>query len=346
MTRASPAIVSTPAVDLESTARMLVQPAKGILAADETPATIGKRFDALGIPSTPETRRAYRELLISSPGLSDVLNGVILQDETIRQSLSTGTPFAEAVRERGMIPGIKVDKGAKPLAGAPGETVTEGLDGLRERIAEYVQLGARFSKWRAVISIGDGIPTQRAIVANAHALARYAGLSQEGGLVPIVEPEVLIDGDHSIGQCFDATVAMLRELFQQLAEQAVVLEALVLKTSMVLSGKASKEQAPVERVAEMTVRCLRQTVPAAVPGVAFLSGGQSPKLAVRHLDAINRQGQQPWQLTFSYARGLQDPALAAWKGQAGQLAAAQAAFIRQARLVAAARSGSYSDDMD
>lgn len=346
MTRASPAIISTKAVDLVATARMLVQPAKGILAADETPATIGKRFDALGIPSTPETRRAYRELLITSPGLSNVLNGVILQDETIRQSLSTGTPFAEAVREGGMIPGIKVDKGAKPLAGAPGETVTEGLDGLRERIAEYVQLGARFSKWRAVISIGVGIPTHRAIVANAHALSRYAALSQEGGLVPIVEPEVLIDGDHTISQSFDATVAVLRELFQQLSEQAVVLEALVLKTSMVLSGKASKEQAPIETVGEMTVRCLRQTVPAAVPGVAFLSGGQSPQLAVRHLDAINRQGQQPWQLTFSYARGLQEPALAAWMGQASQVAAAQAAFIRQARLVAAARSGSYTDEMD
>ena len=335
--------IPTMVIDLETTASALVQPAKGILAADETPATIGKRFDALGIPSTPETRRAYRELLITSPGLSDVLNGVILQDETIRQSLSTGAPFAEAVRERGMIPGIKVDKGAKPLAGAPGETVTEGLDGLRERIAEYVELGARFSKWRAVIDIGDGIPTQRAIVANAHALARYAALSQEGGLVPIVEPEVLMDGDHTIGQCFDATVAMHRELFRQLAEQAVALEALVLKTNMVLSGKASKEQAPVGTVAQMTVRCLRQTVPAAVPGVAFLSGGQSPELAVRHLDAINNQGEQPWQLTFSYARGLQDPALAAWKGQASQVAAAQTAFMRQARLVAAARSGSYSD---
>ena len=329
-------------VDLAVTARALVRRGKGILAIDETPGTIGKRFEALGIPSTAQTRRAYRELLITTPELGEVISGVILQDESFRQTTSSGLVFPEALIQRGMLAGIKVDTGAKPLANAPGERVTEGLDGLRERLAEYVELGARFAKWRAVISIGDGTPTRACIAANAHALARYAALCQEGGLVPIVEPEVLMDGDHNIETCFAATVTTWRAVFGELAEQRVALEAMVLKPSMILPGNKHSAQASVDDVGRWTVKGLRQAVPAAVPGIAFLSGGQTPELATRHLHAINAMGPQPWQLTFSYGRALQDPALSAWKGVAQNVGPAQAALLQHARLVAAARSDADS----
>jgi fructose-bisphosphate aldolase class I len=332
--------------DLSVTARTLVRAGKGILALDETPGTIGERFEALGIESTAQTRCAYRELLVTAPGLEEVISGVILQDETFRQTTSSGLPFPQALIRRGMIPGIKVDTGAKPLANAPGEKVTEGLDRLRERIAEYVELGARFAKWRAVITIGDGTPTRGCIAANAHALARYAALCQEGGLVPIVEPEVLMDGDHSIDTCFAATVRTWRAVFAELAEQGVALDAIVLKPSMILPGKQHSAEATVGEVSRRTVEGLRQTVPAAVPGIAFLSGGQSPELATRHLHAINAVGPQPWQLTFSYGRALQDPALSAWKGDARNVSDAQAALLHRTRRVAAARSGAEDQAME
>lgn len=325
-------------IDLVGTARTLVQPGKGILAADETPGTIGKRFGALGIRSTGPTRCAYRELLVTAPGLPELISGVILQDETFRQTTSSGLPFPQALIKGGMLPGIKVDTGAKPLANAPGEKVTEGLDGLRERIAEYVALGARFAKWRAVITIGDGIPTQACLAANAHALARYAALCQEGGLVPIVEPEVLMDGDHSLDRSFSVTVTTWRAVFAELAQQGVALEAMVLKPSMILPGNQHSARATIDQVAQATVKGLRQTVPASVPGIAFLSGGQSPELATSHLAAINALGRQPWQLTFSYGRALQDPALSAWKGDAANVPRAQTALLDRTRRVAAARS--------
>jgi fructose-bisphosphate aldolase class I len=334
------------AVNLVVTACMLVQPGKGILAADETPGTIGKRFQAFGIPSTAQTRSAYRELLITAPGLEDVISGVILQDETFRQTTSTGLPFPQAMTRRGLLSGIKVDTGARSLANAPGELVTEGLDGLRDRIAEYVGLGARFAKWRAVIAIGNGIPTRACIAANAHALARYAALCQEGGLVPIVEPEVLMDGDHTIETCFGVTVATWRAVFTELADQRVALDAMVLKPSMVLPGKQSLAQSTVEEVGRRTVQGLLEAVPAAVAGIAFLSGGQSPELATHHLQAINEMGDQPWELTFSYGRALQDPALSSWKGEAANARHAQAALVDRARRVAAARSGCHSQAMD
>jgi fructose-bisphosphate aldolase, class I len=334
------------AIDLVGTARTLVQADKGILAADETPRTIGKRFEALGIPSTQATRRAYRELLITAPELQEAISGVILQDETFRQTTSTGLPFPQALIQRGMLPGIKVDTGAKPLANAPSEKVTEGLDGLRERIAGYVEMGAYFAKWRAVISIGGGIPTRACIAVNAHALARYAALCQEGGLVPIVEPEVLMDGDHSIEACFQVTVTTGRAVFAELAEQGVAIDAMVLKPSMILPGSQHSVEASVGQVAASTVRGLRQAVPAAVPGIAFLSGGQSPELATHHMQAISAIGPQPWQLTFSYGRALQDPALSAWKGQARNIGHAQAALLHRTRCVGAARSGAYNQAME
>ena len=333
-------------IDLAVTARTLVAADKGILAADETPGTIGKRFEALGISSTEATRCAYRELLVTAPGLQKVISGVILQDETLRQRTSSGLPFPQKLIQRGMLAGIKVDTGAKPLANAPGEEVTEGLDGLRERIEEYVALGAGFAKWRAVITIGDGTPTAACIAANAHALARYAALCQEGGLVPIVEPEVLMDGDHSIETCFAASVATWRAVFVELAEQGVALDAMVLKPSMILPGKDHSAQATVEEVGRRTVEGLRQTVPAAVPGIAFLSGGQSPQLATRHLQAINAEGAQPWQLTFSYGRALQDEALSAWNGDAAKVGQAQAALLQRTLSVAAARGGADARAID
>jgi fructose-bisphosphate aldolase class I len=334
---------------LRATAAAMVAPGRGILAADESVATATKRLEALGVASTPESRRCYREMLLTTPGLSEYVSGVILFDETLRQSTRDGTPFPDFLNEHGVLPGIKVDTGAKPLAGHPGETVTEGLDGLRERVAEYVGLGAAFAKWRAVISIstGDGRPSRACVSANAHALARYAALCQEGGLVPIVEPEVLIDGDQTIEVCETVTTAVLRAVFAALAEQDVDLEAIVLKPSMVVPGKGSGQSALVTEVATATLRCLRASVPAAVPGVAFLSGGQPPEIATAHLHAMNRLGPQPWQLTFSYGRALQDPALAAWAAEAGAVPeAGQAALRHRARCNGAARSGTWTVAME
>jgi fructose-bisphosphate aldolase class I len=319
---------------------------KGILAADESLSTIEKRFRSIDVGSTEESRRAYREMLFTTPGIGDHISGVILFDETIRQQASDGTPFPQVLRNQAVIPGIKVDKGAKPLAGSPDETVTEGLDGLRERLIEYRELGARFTKWRAVIAIGEGIPTPYCIHANAHALGRFATLSQEAGLVPIVEPEVLMDGDHTIERCYEASEATLAAVFHELRLQRILLEGMLLKPNMVLSGKETSEQAGVEQVAELTVRCLRRTVPAAVPGIVFLSGGQSEELATAHLNAMNALGGHPWELSFSYARALQGPALKAWAGREENVAAAQDAFAHRARLNGAARSGSYTAEME
>jgi fructose-bisphosphate aldolase class I len=332
--------------DLETTARALVAPGKGILAADESGGTIKKRFDAIDLESTEEHRRDYRELLFTTPGAGDSISGVILFDETIRQSSSAGEPFPRLLERLGIIPGIKVDKGAKELALAPGEKITEGLDGLRERFAEYRELGARFAKWRAVITIGDGIPSEYCLWANAHALARYAALAQEAGLVPIVEPEVLMDGEHTIERSFAVTSRIQHAVFTELHDQRVVLEGMLLKPNMVLSGYDCPEQASVEEVARETLRCLRHNVPAAVPGIAFLSGGQTDEAATEHLNAINRLGPQPWELSFSYGRALQAPVLKAWRGEDANLDAARAAFLHRARLNGAARSGSYSREQE
>ena len=331
---------------LELTARALVAPERGILAADESTGTIKKRFDTIGVESTEETRRAYRELLFTTPGFGDYVSGVILYDETIRQSADDGAPFAQVLEAAGAIPGIKVDTGAKELALSPGEKVTEGLDGLRERVAEYVTLGARFAKWRAVITIGDGLPTDACIEANAHALARYAAVCQEGGLVPIVEPEVLMDGDHTIETCYEATLRTLRAVYGELAAQHVVLEGTLLKPNMVVSGKDCSVQAAVEEVATWTIRALRTTVPAAVPGIVFLSGGQSEAEATAHLSAMNAHGPQPWELSFSYGRALQASALDAWRGEPERVEAAQKAFYHRAKLNGAARTGSYTPEME
>jgi fructose-bisphosphate aldolase, class I len=331
--------------DLHRTAQAMVAPDKGILAADESSGTIERRFAAIGVDSTEQNRRDYRELLFRADGMARYISGVILYDETIRQAAADGTPLVRILQDHGVIPGIKVDTGAKPLAGAPGETVTEGLDGLRERLAEYRELGARFTKWRAVIHIGQGIPSRYAIDVNAHALARYAALSQEAGLVPIVEPEVLMDGDHSIERCYDATEATLREVFHQLAHQGVAFQGMVLKPNMVLSGSKAPDRAGPEEVARQTIRCFLHTVPAIVPGIAFLSGGQSDEEATVNLDAINRLAARagaPWQLTFSYGRGLQAAPQKAWSGRADNTRTAQEAFLHRARVTAAARRGEYS----
>ncbi|HZO97921.1 MAG TPA: class I fructose-bisphosphate aldolase [Gaiellaceae bacterium] len=334
------------ATDLSQTARALVAPGKGILAADESTGTIKRRFDAIGVESTEETRRAYRDLLFTAEGAERWISGVILFDETIRQSSADGTPFPELLASKGVIPGIKVDKGAKPLANAPGETITEGLDGLRERFEEYVSLGARFAKWRAVYSIGDGRPSEYAVWANAHALARYAALAQEAGLVPIVEPEVLMDGTHSIEEAYRATARVQHAVFTELRDQRVELEGMLLKPNMVLSGYDSPTRASVAEVAEQTLRCLRHHVPAAVPGIVFLSGGQSDEAATEHLNAMNALGPQPWELSFSYGRALQAPAQKAWAGSAANVAAAQRAFLKRARLNGLARTGSYSPELE
>jgi fructose-bisphosphate aldolase class I len=326
---------------LEETARALVAPGKGILAADESDGTIKKRFDSIGVESTEENRRAYRDLLFTTEGAEEFISGVILYDETIRQSSADGTPFPQLLDRRGVIPGIKVDKGAKPLAHAEGETITEGLDGLRGRLEEYRGLGARFTKWRAVISIGKGIPSEYCIWTNAHALARYAALSQEAGLVPIVEPEVLMDGDHSIERSFEVTSRTLHAVFTELRDQRVHFEQMLLKPNMVLSGYGADEQASHDEVAELTLKCFRRHVPAAVPGIVFLSGGQSDEDATANLNAMNARGEHPWQLSFSYGRALQAPALKAWGGEAGNVEAAQKAFYRRAKFNGAARSGSY-----
>jgi fructose-bisphosphate aldolase, class I len=334
------------ASELTEIAQRLVAEGKGILAADESTGTIEKRFKSIDVESTEEIRRAYRELLFTTEGAAEYISGVILYDETIRQSASDGTPFPELLERQGIVPGIKVDKGAKPLAKAPGETVTEGLDGLRERLNEYRELGARFTKWRAVIDIGEGLPTPYAIHVNAHALGRFAVLSQEANLVPIVEPEVLMDGDHTIERCYEVTEATLHAVFHELYLQYVELEGMLLKPNMVLSGKDAREQASVQEVAEQTIRCLKATVPATVPGIVFLSGGQSDEVATAHLNAMNAMGEHPWELSFSYGRALQAPALKAWRGKEGNVAAAQEAYLHRARLNGAARSGSYSEEME
>ncbi len=332
---------------LEATARALVSPGKGILAADESHPSIGRRFEAVGIPNTEETRRCYRQMLLSTPKVAEYVSGVILFDETIRQKADDGTPLVEVLARQGIIPGIKVDRGAKPLAGAPGEQVTEGLDGLRERLAEYAALGARFAKWRAVISIGPGLPTDRAIQVNAHALARYAALCQEAGVVPIVEPEVLMDGNHTIERCFEATETTLEAVFHTLRKQGVALEGMLLKPNMVLSGKECARQAGVPEVAAATVGCLRRAVPAAVPGMVFLSGGQSEERATAHLNAMNAPGMShPWALSFSYGRALQESAIRAWRGDPTRVAAGQQAFYHRARMNGAARRGQYTPDLE
>lgn len=334
------------AQDLAAVARAMVAPGKGILAADESFPTIKKRFAAINLESTEEARRSYREMLFTSPGIAEHISGVILFDETLRQSTLAGVPFARCLAEQGIIPGIKVDAGAKPLAGAPGETITEGLDGLRDRLKEYASLGARFAKWRAVIDIGDGIPTAYAIHANAHALARYAALCQEAGIVPIVEPEVLMDGAHTLERCEEVTGRVLDETFAQLRLHRVALAGMVLKPNMVISGKKCQNRAGVQQVAAATVRCLRDHVPASVPGIAFLSGGQSAAEATAHLNAMNAMGPHPWELSFSYGRALQDEALKAWGGKAEQFKAGQTAFVRRARLNGLARRGAYRPEME
>jgi fructose-bisphosphate aldolase, class I len=332
--------------NLEETARALVAPGKGILAADESDGTIKKRFDSIGVESTEDSRRAYRDLLFTTDGAADYISGVILYDETIRQSSLDGTPFPKLLESQGIIPGIKVDKGAKELANAPGEKITEGLDGLRERLAEYYELGARFTKWRAVITIGPDIPSEYCVWTNAHALARYAALSEEAGLVPIVEPEVLMDGDHSIETSFDVTSRTLHAVFTELRDQRVHFEQMLLKPNMVLSGYEAPQRAGVQEVAEATIRCFRRHVPAAVPGIVFLSGGQTDEDATAHLNAMNAMGPHPWELSFSYGRALQAPALKAWAGEAANVQAGQAAYLHRAHMNSLARSGSYSPDME
>ena len=331
---------------LSATANALVAPGKGILAADESSGTIKKRFDSISVESTETNRRDYREMLFTAKNVGDYISGVILYDETIRQDASNGTSLVKLLEGQGIVPGIKVDLGAKPLAGAEGETVTEGLDGLRERLAEYRSLGARFAKWRATYSITDTLPSAYCIDVNAHALARYAALCQEAGIVPIVEPEVLMDGEHTIDRSFEVTSAVLDALYEALFLQRVRLDGTLLKPNMVLSGYSCAQQASVQEVAEATVRCFRATVPAAVPGIVFLSGGQSDELATAHLNAMNQLGELPWQLSFSYGRALQAPALKAWKGEASNIDAGRDAFLHRAKLNSAARSGSYTSDME
>jgi fructose-bisphosphate aldolase class I len=334
-----------PSQELRSTALELVAAGKGVLAADESNPTIGKKFEALSIPPDEAHRRDYREMLLSTPGLEEFISGVILYDETLRQDTSDGTAFPKFVADRGILPGIKVDTGAKPLAGS-NEKVTEGLDGLRERLDEYRAMGARFAKWRAVIEIGDGRPSSYCIGANAHALGRYAALCQEAGIVPMVEPEVVMDGTHSIDDCRTVTRDTLHSLFDELHHQRVDLSGLLLKCNMVMSGKDASEQASVQEVAEATVALLKEIVPPAVPGITFLSGGQSEVLASEHLNAMNALDEQPWELSFSYARALQSPALKIWKGEAENVESAQKALFHRAQCNSAARYAKYSSDME
>jgi len=333
---------------LHETAKALVAEGKGILAADESSGTIKKRFDAIGVESTEENRRAYRDLLFTTEGAGDYISGVILFDETIRQSSADGTPFPKVLDERGIIPGIKVDQGAKPLALAENETVTEGLDGLGQRLEEYGRLGARFAKWRAVLSIdGDHIPSDYAIWTNAHALARYAALSQEQGLVPIVEPEVLMDGTHTVERAYSVTSRTLQAVFTELYDQRVDFEGMLLKPNMVLPGYDAQEQASHEEIARMTITCFKRTVPAAVPGVVFLSGGQTDEDATARLNAMNALGEDlPWQLSFSYGRALQAAAQKAWGGNADNRDTAQRAFYHRAKMNSAARTGTYAPEME
>lgn len=334
--------------DLASVAQAMVAPGKGILAADESTGTIEKRFNGIKVECTEENRRAYRDMLFSTKGLGQHISGVILYDETLRQSSASGASFVELLTQNGILPGIKVDAGTKALAFCPGELVTEGLDALAKRCAEYVKLGAKFAKWRAVITIGSGIPSDTCIDANAHALARYAAICQAAGLVPIVEPEVLMDGEHTIERCEEVTERTLNSVYDALARNRVVLEHSVLKPSMVISGKDCAKQAGVDEVSERTVRTLKRTVPAAVAGIAFLSGGQSDEVASAHLGAMNRifQGRLPWPLSFSYGRALQQPALKSWKGSAANVAAAQAALLHRARMNGLANLGRYSAEAE
>ena len=331
--------------ELSATAQAIVAKHKGILAADESTSTIGKRFKSIQIDSTEENRRLYRELLFTTPGASEYISGVILYDETIHQKTKDGVPFPEYLTKQGMIPGIKVDTGAKPLAGFPGETITEGLDGLRERLAAYYKLGARFAKWRAVIDIGAGIPSGYAIDANAEALARYAALCQEASIVPIVEPEVLMDGAHTIERCEEVTNVVLGRVFEHLFAARIYLEGMILKPNMVIAGKKSPQQASPEQVAEATLRTLKRQVPAAVPGIAFLSGGQSPTEATLHLSLMTA-APLPWALTFSYGRALQENALDAWGGKAAGFAPGQQALSVRAKLNGLAAAGTYKTSME
>jgi fructose-bisphosphate aldolase, class I len=331
---------------LAHTARALVAPGKGILAADESDGTIKKRFDTIDVESTEETRRAYRDLLFTTPGAEEYVSGVILFDETIRQSSADGTPFPKLLESKGIIPGIKVDKGAKPLALAEGETITEGLDGLRDRFAEYRELGSRFAKWRATYSIGEDMPSEYCVWVNAHALARYAALSQEAGLVPIVEPEVLQDGKHTIGESAKATGRVLLAVYQELHDQRVDFSGTLLKPNMVLSGYSAESRAGLDEVAETTLEVLYKHVPASVPGIVFLSGGQSDEDATAHLNAMNARGPHPWQLSFSYGRALQSPALKAWRGEENNVAVAQEAYAHRAKMNGLARGGDYSPELE
>ena len=333
---------------LRDTATTLVAGDKGLLAMDESNPTCNRRFAKLGIPQTEEMRRAYREMIVTTPGLGESISGAILFDETIRQQKKDGTPFVKAIADMGIIPGIKVDTGAKDLAGHPGEKITEGLDGLRDRLAEYSQMGARFAKWRAVIVVGDGIPSRASIEANAQALARYAALCQEAGLVPIVEPEVLMDGDHTLDRCSEVTEDLLRTVFNQLYIQGVTLEGMILKPNMVLAGLTCPKQETVDEVADATVRCLLRSVPAAVPGIAFLSGGQSAELASARLNAMNVRfkSRLPWALAFSFARAIQQPALEIWQGDDTHALPAQRALYHRASCNRAARRGEYSAAME
>jgi len=331
---------------LKATARAMVAPGKGILAIDETVSTCTKRFAELGIESTEDSRRAYRQMLVTTPGVGEFISGAILFDETIRQVTSDGKPFVYALEAAGMIPGIKVDRGARPLAKAPGESVTEGLDGLRERLNEYRELGARFSKWRAVIRIGSGLPSRYCIQTNAHALGRYATLAQEADLVPIVEPEVLMDGEHDMQRCQDVTEQVLMAVFDELAAQLCLLEGMILKPNMVTAGSSSRVRPEASEIAEHTLTVLRRCVPAAVPGIAFLSGGQSGQEACANLNAMACCGPMPWERSFSFGRALQYPALEIWGGEPANVPAAQEAFMHRARMSSLARIGAYSQDTD
>jgi fructose-bisphosphate aldolase class I len=334
------------AKELESIAKSLVAPGKGILAADESTGTIKKRFDKIKVENTEENRRDYREMLFTTKGCEEFVSGVILFDETLRQKASDGTPLAQILTSKGIVPGIKVDKGPTKLAGSADEQISDGLDGLRARLAEYRTLGARFAKWRAVISIADDKPSDHCLLTNAHALARYAGLCVEEGLVPIVEPEILMDGTHTIERSHEVTERTLRFVFDALYQQLVPLEQILLKPNMVLSGYACPKQASVREVAERTIRCFLRVVPAAVPGIVFLSGGQSDEAASAHLSEMNRIGGFPWQMSFSYGRALQSPALKAWSGNKENFAAGQKAFYHRARCNGAARYGKYTDAME
>ena len=333
---------------LTETAAALVADDKGLLAMDESTPTCDKRFAKLGIPQTEEARRAYRELIVTTPGLGESISGVILYDETLRQQKKDGTPFLKVITDAGIIPGIKVDAGANPMAGHPGEKITEGLDGVRDRLKEYAQMGARFAKWRAVIAIGDGLPSRVCIEANAQVLARYAALCQEEGLVPVVEPEVLMDGEHTLERCREVTQETLHAVFNQLYEQRVVLEGMILKPNMVLPGLACLDQETVNEVADATVKCLLRVVPAAVPGIAFLSGGQSGELASARLNAMNVRFRErlPWAVAFSFARAIQQPALEIWRGQETNVELAQHALSYRAKCNRAARRGNYPAGME